>query len=178
MCSGANLGFDKSAFFEVGGYTNNLKIPSGDDEFLLFNIQRAFPGKVSFLKSKYAIVVSQTHTSLGAFVNQRIRWTSKWKYNKNIKLRLMAVLFFIDYSLFGLAIALTFLNELSLLLLISILFFRWFSNFLYISPIQRFTGNRNLVLPILVMQIIYPFHVFFMGVNSIFAHYTWKGRNY
>ena len=178
MCSGANLGFDKSAFFEVGGYTNNLMIPSGDDEFLLFNIQRAFPGKVSFLKSKYAIVVSQTHTSLGAFVNQRIRWTSKWKYNKNIKLRLMAVLFFIDYSLFGLAIALTFLNELSLLLLISILFFRWFSNFLYISPIQRFTGNRNLVLPILVMQIIYPFHVFFMGVNSIFGHYTWKGRNY
>ncbi len=35
MCNGANLAYEKSAFYEVGGFNNIDNIASGDD--MLFN---------------------------------------------------------------------------------------------------------------------------------------------
>src|SRR5690606_22127115 len=48
MCNGANLAFSKVAFEAVGGYEDNLHIPSGDDEFLLQKIYSCFPNEVFF----------------------------------------------------------------------------------------------------------------------------------
>lgn len=178
MCSGANLGFEKSAFFEVGGYTNNLNIPSGDDEFLLYSIQKKYAGQVAFLKNKSAIVLTKAHSKLAGFINQRIRWTSKWKHNKNLKLRLTAIMFFLDYSIFlsSLFYALAGVIPLEIYLLVFVV--RWLANLLFVLPIHRFLGHRKAILSLLLIQIIYPFHVLFMGVNSIFGRYTWKGRKY
>jgi len=178
MCSGANLGFDKASFFEVGGYTNNLEIPSGDDEFLLFNIQKKFPGSVSFLKNKSAVVITKTHTRLFGFINQRIRWTSKWKHNKNLKLRLVAILFFLDYLVFLTALLWTFAGYFPVTFLVASLALRWLANYFFVRPIQHFLGGKTSPFSVLLIQIIYPFHVIFMGVNSIFGSYTWKGRRY
>lgn len=178
MCSGANLGFDKSAFFEVGGYADNLNIPSGDDEFLQYHVYQKHPDKVSFLKSKSAIVVTSTHTLFSKFINQRIRWTSKWKYHKNFKLRVTAVLFFCDHLLFLGGLGLTLAGNLPVYIVPLILVLRWIASCIYLFPIQKFLGLLTNGWSLLLLQIIYPFHVLFMGLNSIFGRYTWKGRNY
>ncbi len=178
MCSGANLGFDKSAFFEVGGYENNLNIPSGDDEFLLYNIQRRFPGKTIFLKNRYAIVVTKTHARFSGFINQRIRWTSKWKYNKNLRLKLIAIWFFFDHFIFLLLLTLVLISAFPLTLFLIFMLVRGLSNLVYISPLQKFIGNNKWELSLFLIQIFYPFHVILMGVTSIFGRYTWKGRKY
>ena len=49
MCNGANLAFRKGTFFEVAGYTNNLHIPSGDDEFLMRKIFKLYPHGIQFV---------------------------------------------------------------------------------------------------------------------------------
>ncbi|MEO1253986.1 MAG: glycosyltransferase [Bacteroidota bacterium] len=178
MCSGANLGFKKKAFEAVGGYRNNLFIPSGDDEFLLFNIMKQFPHSTSFLKSEDAVVYTQAHSRLSSFVNQRVRWTSKWKYNKNWKVRLSAILFFFDYLFFYVALISGFLGTIDLRIIVSIIVLRYTSLSLFVSPVNRFLKGKSSVLPLMIFQIIYPLHVLFMGMNSIFGSYTWKGRKY
>lgn len=178
MCSGANLGFDKQAFFEVGGYANNIHIPSGDDEFLLFNIQKKYPSHTSFLKNKAAMVVTNTHTSIYKFMNQRIRWTSKWKYNKNPDLRWTAVLFFFEYVCFLWLSYETIAGHFSIVHYLILMTLHAIALAMYIVPIQRFMGLKTKWPALILLQIIYPFHVIFMGVNSIFGNYTWKGRKY
>ncbi|MEM0938584.1 MAG: glycosyltransferase [Bacteroidota bacterium] len=178
MCSGANLAFSKEAFFEVGGYTDNLQIPSGDDEFLLFNILKRYPGQAAFLKNNEALVVTPVHKTLVGFVNQRIRWISKWKHNKNPNLRLAAVLFFLDHLVWLVTIGYTILGGFHWILFSFLFLARWVSNVIYISPIHAFLNLRSPILSLLFIQIIYPFHILIMGVNSIFGGYTWKGRKY
>ena len=178
MCSGANLGFKKKAFEAVGGYVNNLFTPSGDDEFLLYNIMRKFPGTTRFLNDEQAVVSTSAHTKLTSFINQRIRWTSKWKYNKNWRVRLSAVLFFADYLIFYLLVGLTILGRLNPLILSAVFSARFLSMFLFVAPINRSLKGKSSFGPLLIFQIIYPLHVLFMGMNSIFGSYTWKGRKY
>ena len=178
MCSGANLAFRKEAFDEVGGYTNNLFVPSGDDEFLLFNIMRRFPHSAKFLKTEEAVVYTSAHSSLSSFINQRTRWTSKWKYNRNWKVRFGAVLFFFDYLFFFLAVILGVVGNLNGYLLLGVLLLRNISLIAFISPINKFLKGKSSFIPLVIFQIIYPMHVLFMGMNSIFGTYTWKGRKY
>ncbi|WP_420315671.1 glycosyltransferase [Ekhidna sp.] len=178
MCSGANLGFRKRAFEEVGGYSDNLFTPSGDDEFLLYNIMRRFPHSTRFMKTKNAVVTTPAHSKLSSFINQRIRWTSKWKYNKNPFVRLSAVLFFIDYLLFYVGIAGALFHEFNSLLIGSFIFLRFIAIWSFVGPVNSFLKGNNSFWPLLIFQIIYPLHVLFMGMNSIFGSYTWKGRKY
>ncbi len=178
ICSGANLGFKKWAFEEVRGYENNLFIPSGDDEFLLFNIMKKFPFSTYFLKVQDAIVYTSAHMTLSSFINQRIRWASKWKYNKNWKVRLSAVLFFFDYLFFYMTIIGGLSGLINFKFVLVILLLRCLSAFIFVFPVNRFLRGRSGVLSLIIFQIIYPLHVLFVGINSIFGSYTWKGRKY
>ncbi len=178
MCSGANLGFRKKAFEKVGGYTDNLFTPSGDDEFLLYNIMHAFPNSTLFLKNKDAVVNTPAHTKLRSFINQRVRWTSKWKFNKNWKVRLSAILFFLDYLVFYGAIVGSITGLLDPAFTLSVIALRFVSIYLFVAPINNFMKGKASFWPLLIFQIIYPLHVLFMGMNSIFGSYTWKGRKY
>lgn len=178
MCSGANLGFLKKAFLEVKGYENNIHIPSGDDEFLLYEIMKAFPYQAEFIKDKRCIVTTPTHNSLGKFWNQRTRWTSKWKHNRNWKLRSTAILFFLDYLLVILLILGAIFDVVSGFSVAILLILRFAADCFFLIPLNQFINNKSFLVPILTLQIIYPIHVLLMGVQSIFGGYTWKGRRY
>lgn len=178
MCSGANLGFRKEAFEEVGGYQGNIEIPSGDDEFLLYDIVKIYPGSGRFLKSVFGTVRTKTQPTFESFRNQRSRWTSKWKYNKNWKLRLTAVLFFMDYLLFLIAVVGTIFDHFSLAYLIILFVLRLAANFTLLKQVSNFLNHSNVFGPLLLLQLFYPFHVLVMGIRSLFGGYTWKGRSY
>ena len=178
MCSGANLGFKKEAFRRVGGYEGNINIPSGDDEFLLYDIMHAYPHSGKFLKTKEAIVETQTHHRLSSFLNQRSRWVSKWRFNRNPKLRLTAILFFIDYAVFLAGWFMTFNGYLEVGLMGLIFGMRYASNYLFMKLLGNSLNHNRVFWSLFWLQIFYPFHVLFMGVISIFGKYTWKGRKY
>ena len=177
-CSGANLGFRKSSFLQVGGYESNIQIASGDDEFLLYDIARSFPGGAIFMKSVKAIVKTGAHTSVTSFLNQRARWISKWKFNRNWKLRLLAPLFFADHVVFLMALAGVFAHWIPFPLFLAVFILRFLSNHFLISKTEKTSLLRRYTVPLLLIQIIYPLHVSIMGLLSIFGRYTWKGRRY
>ncbi len=77
MCNGANLLYRREAFEEVGGFSGNENVASGDDQFLMHRIHARYPGGLYFCMEQKAIVHTETQTSFRKFVSQRIRWASK-----------------------------------------------------------------------------------------------------
>jgi len=90
MCNGANLAYEKIAFNEVGGFSND-RFSSGDDVFLLLKIRKYFgDDAVRFLKNKDTIINTHPIKSLKDFIQQRTRWASK---NKGYDLKIIMVSF-------------------------------------------------------------------------------------
>lgn len=84
MGNGANLAFAKTAFDFVGGYESppGKTSASGDDMVLLAKFVARFPERVTFAKSSEAVVVTQPQRSIGAFIQQRWRWSAKTGLNQ------------------------------------------------------------------------------------------------
>ncbi|MBV6643535.1 MAG: glycosyltransferase [Cyclobacteriaceae bacterium] len=177
-CNGANIGYKRAIFQEVDGYVGNEKVPSGDDEFLMFKIFNKYPGTVRFLKSPDVVVRTPAKKTLLELINQRIRWSSKWKFHKSIYVSLTAITFFIDYAMLIAAVVLAMLGLIEFTTVASVLLLRWLTEYYYISNVVRFLGGKSRWFNFLAMQIIYPVFVIFLGIASIFGIYHWKGRAY
>ena len=94
MCNGANVGFRKNTFAEVGGYDGNEQVASGDDEFLMHKIFERYPRGVRFLKSRSASVRTEAMRTGRSFLQQRVRWASKWPHYRRKDVKLVAFLVF------------------------------------------------------------------------------------
>lgn len=178
MCNGANLSYSREAFLDVKGYEGNETIPSGDDEFLLQKLFRKFPGRVLFNKSQEAVVSTPAKQTFLELVQQRIRWSSKWRFHQSGFIRGSAILVFLDYLsvVFGAALLIT---HPPYTLWYGLLFFtRWFALYLFNRSVTRFLSSGNFFWASLAGEIIYPFFVIFLGLASIFGKYSWKGRHY
>ena len=176
MCNGANLAYRKTAIQKVGGYEDNNQIPSGDDEFLLQKIHEHFPDQVSFLKSSNAIVRTPSKSSVNQLINQRIRWTSKWKFHKSSFTRFTSIIAFGDFLL-GLAI-LPLAIFYSPSIVVIIILGRMISETIYLRKMMIFMQFRAPITHFILLNLIYPFYAVFLGLASIFGKYSWKGRKY
>ncbi len=177
-CNGANIGYKKEIFHEVDGYVGNEKVPSGDDEFLMFKVFNKYPGSVVFLKSPNVVVSTPAKKTLIDLVNQRIRWSSKWKFHKSTYVTATAITFFVDYAILIGAVVMAMLGLLEFTTVASVLLLRWLTEYYYVSNVVRFLGGKSRWFNFLAMQIIYPVFVIFLGIASIFGIYHWKGRAY
>jgi cellulose synthase/poly-beta-1,6-N-acetylglucosamine synthase-like glycosyltransferase len=171
MCNGANLSFRKEAFWQVKGYEGNDHIASGDDEFLMRKIQDKFPHSVQMAN---AIVVTQPQVSLKDFLDQRIRWASKWKGNPSITAKLLAA-FILLLQASWIFLFLSFLSDLSNTLLL-IVMTKLTVDLLFLWPVFRLMKIKFRPLPLLGLQFLYPFYVIFVGLLAPWKSYRWKDR--
>ncbi len=172
MCNGANLAFRKSAYEAVGGYAGNVHIPSGDDEFLMRKIVDAYSGSIRFMHTADATVSTRSQYTIGDFINQRIRWSGKWKYQR-VTSKTIAFLVF----LFNLAVlCIPFLFESYPYIVISLLLFKIVVEFYFLHKVSSFLQVRWNWLAFILLQFVYPFYVVFIGLVSHFQSFTWKGR--
>lgn len=176
MANGANMGFRKKAFLAVIGFEGNQDTASGDDVFLLHKIAKTYPDSVAFVKQAGAVVQTQAQPTIKAFIQQRIRWASKWKAYKDLFTKTTAVLvFLVSLALVVLPILVIF-KKISLFVWLNLLIIKLFFDFFFIRQISRFFENKlNLILFIL-LQVLYPFYVVFTALFSIQKTYYWKGR--
>ncbi|MBA4852245.1 glycosyltransferase [Emticicia sp. BO119] len=177
MCNGANLAYLKSVFYEVGGFSGNENLASGDDEFLMHKIATRFPDKVHFLKSQAVIVETQAHDSLKSFYYQRKRWASKWKYYDSFFTTVLAVFIFLaNFSLIVTAVSFGF-RQLDLTQLLIIFLLKFSAELLFLIFVLSFLGKKNLIWLIPFVQLMYPLYVTFFGlVTQGKNEYIWKGR--
>lgn len=174
MCNGANLAFRRETFLEVGGYTGNEQIPSGDDEFLMRKIAQRFPGSIRVANS---IAITQPQQSLKDFLYQRIRWAGKWRYNPSIGARLFAVfIFLVQASWIYFLLAPAVIDNMELRVALALGALKIVADLLFLIPVFRDLKIRFRILPFLGLQFLYPFYVIFIGLFAPWSGYQWKGR--
>jgi cellulose synthase/poly-beta-1,6-N-acetylglucosamine synthase-like glycosyltransferase len=175
-CNGANLAYEREAFYEVGGFQGIDDLASGDDELLLHKIAAKYKDKIGFLKHSDAIVYTQAKPTLGEFIQQRKRWASKstryknkliivlgvlvWLFNLSIVLNLFAGLFNLVYLQVGLA---------QLLLKIII-------EFAFLINVTRFAKRTKLLVLLPLLNVMHVVYIIYIGVAGNSGKYNWKGR--
>ena len=60
LANGANLAYKRDGFNAVNGFKSNENIASGDDVFLLHQINKAFPDTIHYIKSYEALVYTES----------------------------------------------------------------------------------------------------------------------
>ena len=176
MCNGANLSFRKKTFDEVNGYTGNEHIASGDDEFLMRKILAKYSKSISVLKQIENVVFTQPQTSLKDFIQQRLRWASKWKMNSSLTAKLFAVfIFIVQFSWLIFLITMIFdFHSLAL----SILFLKVTVDLLFLSTVCRSLKMRFHPMAFIALQFLYPVYVLYIGIFSQIKSYQWKERTF
>jgi cellulose synthase/poly-beta-1,6-N-acetylglucosamine synthase-like glycosyltransferase len=188
MCNGANLAYERSAFYEVGGFAGIDHIASGDDMLLMHKIYHRYPQRVLFLKSKNAIVHTEPVHTVKEFFNQRIRWASKAdKYDDKRIFWVLVLVYVFNVMLLALPIVniiwpcqypipntqyhITGFQSWLILLLLKTLIELYF-----LYPVAKFFGKTVILWWFPVAQ---PFHIIYTvvaGWLGKFGSYQWKGR--
>jgi len=176
MCNGANLCYHKAIFSKVNGFEGSTKIASGDDVFLLEKIHHLFPHKTLFLKSTDSTVQTSAENNLKSFFNQQIRWASKTKaYKSNFAKLIGVIIFLLNFLLVSLLIT-TIIKPFIWKYLLVVFFLKLCIDFILIYKTSLFLKTQKKIKYYLIISLLYPFFVVFIGVTSFFKNYEWKGR--
>jgi cellulose synthase/poly-beta-1,6-N-acetylglucosamine synthase-like glycosyltransferase len=175
-CNGANLAYERAAFYEVGGFQGIDDLASGDDELLLHKMAARYGKKIGFLKNYEAVVFTQAKPTLASFIQQRKRWASKstryknksiivlgvivWLFNLSIVLNVLAGFFNIDFLVLALV---------QLLLKIAV-------ECIFLWDVTKFARKRELLSLLPVLNLMHIVYLIFIGVAGNSGRYNWKGR--
>ncbi len=178
LANGANMLFAKSRFLDVGGYSSNSNIPSGDDVFLLANISQDPRSIISFRKEKEAIVETQMARSFGEFMNQRIRWAGKTRHSAGSRSQRITWILLTSYFAFFLVpiIGLGYRLDYVWLVLASAWLIKYLADLIFFKDILTFFDQKQLMRYVGLAGIVHPFYVVTVAVLSIFLPYKWKSR--
>lgn len=165
MCNAANLAFTKKAWLE-SQKDLHAEEQSGDDIFLLQSIKKR-KGIVRFLRSEFAFVETRPSETVKSFIKQRRRWASKSTSYADWHIIITAVLilsaslldlFLMVYSIF---------NPQYFILLLLFFCFKYLLDTLLLINVRHFFKLKKIFLMSLILSVIYPFYIVFVGVSSI-----------
>jgi cellulose synthase/poly-beta-1,6-N-acetylglucosamine synthase-like glycosyltransferase len=178
LANGANMGFSKQVFNELGAYTQFPKKASGDDMFLLHHFHHHHPKSIRFLKTLSAVVVTQPEYAIKSLLRQRIRWASKNNAYKEMNINFsLSVLFMVSLTIIILGVlsiikASIFFPGFCVLYILKI-----FSDYLLQREAIRFFNKRTLAKYFFLSQNIHTIYIAWVGIMaSLFPFYYWKGR--
>ncbi|KXX71778.1 hypothetical protein AVL50_03060 [Flammeovirga sp. SJP92] len=178
MCNAANLAFQREAFLHQNNYEKHIHIPTGDDEFLMHQIAAEDPSKIRFIKNSKAIVQTPPPEGFSSFIQQRIRWASKWRHYDNKSPQLSAIfIFLLHFSFIGSLASVTFFSG-NWLILLSGLAVRLLIELYFNKIMLKWQGDHRLVKWIPLVSLLYPFYAFSIGLLATFSKYSWKNRKY
>jgi cellulose synthase/poly-beta-1,6-N-acetylglucosamine synthase-like glycosyltransferase len=176
MCNGANLAYERKAFFEVNGFTGIDHISSGDDMLLMQKIAERFPGRISYLLSKDVIVTTQPAKTWKEFFSQRIRWASKATNYNEIKIfSTLFLVYFFNCALLALFIT-GFWMPLLWMGLVSILVIKTTIELIFLSPVAKFFNEQKLLTSFPFFQPLHIIYTVIAGWLGVFGSFEWKGR--
>lgn len=175
-CNGANLAYERKAFFEVGGFTGIDDLASGDDELLLHKMAALYGNKIGFLKNTDAIVYTHAKPNLSEFIQQRKRWASKsTRYKDKFVIVLGVSIWLFNVSLL-LNAALALFFPYSLIFLVFQLCFKIGLEAIFLAQITNFFRRTQLLALLPVVSLLHIIYIVYIGVAGNAGKYTWKDR--
>lgn len=177
ICNAANIAYRKKAFEEVGGFTYQMSLSSGDDELLMQKIHRDTDYKIKFALDKNAIVSTETNPSIKDFYHQRKRWASKGLFYGDHLLLLKLILIFLFYlSLVVQPILGIFLTtEFFFTFLISFIL-KISTEYLLLKKGTTLLFDSKILKPFLITEILQVPYILVSGFMGMFGNLVWKDR--
>lgn len=171
------MGFRKSVFNEVGGYSNLLRFSSGDDDLLIQKIAKDTNYEVKFNFSKDALVSTLPNPDLRSFSNQRKRWASKSLFykNKNIVLQL-ATIFLFYLGIVAQPILGIFVNTIFFYTFILSLVVKFIFEYLILTKGVGILLDKISIPVYFIAQIFHVPYIIFSSISGAFGKFTWKER--
>lgn len=177
-CNGANLAYEKDAFFEVGGFTGIDDLASGDDELLLHKMAAIYDRKIGFLKSLDATVYTHAKPTLREFIQQRKRWASKTtKYKDKVVMILGASIWLFNVSmLLNALLAIIFPYGESIYFLALQLLIKVFVEMIFLASVTKFFRRKALLFLLPILNPLHILYFVYIGIAGNSGKYDWKGR--
>lgn len=177
MCNGANLAYEKKAFYEVNGFRGIDNIASGDDMLLMHKISKQFPNRTGYLFNQNSIVHTQPADSWKSFINQRIRWASKANsYDDKRIFYVLLLVYFFNVFLLVLLVVSFFIPSFFLYWLL-LLLVKTTVELYFLFPVATFFNQRRLLWWFPLMQPVHIVYTVVAGWLGKFGKYEWKGRS-
>jgi cellulose synthase/poly-beta-1,6-N-acetylglucosamine synthase-like glycosyltransferase len=178
LANGANMGFSKQVFNDLGGYAQFPNKASGDDMFLLHHFHQHYPKSIQFLKTLSAVVVTQPEHSIKSLLRQRIRWASKNNAYKEMNINFsLSVLFIVSLTIVILGVLCIIQTSIFFPMFCVLYIFKIFSDYLLQREAIRFFNKRKLEKYFFLSQNIHTLYIAWVGIMaSLFPVYRWKGR--
>jgi len=177
ICNAANIAYRKKVFEEVGGFTFQMSLSSGDDELLMQKIHRDSDYQIKFALDKRSIVSTDANPSVKDFYHQRKRWASKGLFYGDHLLLIKLILIFLFYlsliiqPILGVVLSfkffLTFIGSFLIKLFIEYLVLRKGTGLLFDSKILK---------PFLITEILQVPYILVSGFMGMFGNLVWKDR--
>ncbi len=178
MLNAASMGFKKSFYLDVMNELLSTPTPSGDDIFLLSACKRNYTNGFCYISDPSILVNTPAKSTLRDFLSQRIRWASKTAYYKDPLIKRVALLVgFTHLALLLGAIGIFFFNGI-IYPFLSLLILKLIIDFLLLYRYLRGIQQLYLLNYFLIVEILLPFYIIFVGISSQFVKYTWKDRSY
>lgn len=173
MCNGANIMTSKQIYNKYLTESNSERYISGDDVFYLdYLIRNKF--RITYANSSEAMVETHAEMELRSFIQQRLRWSSKIKYYKNIKMILPSILF----SLWSVSLIFTLclLFWYPLWMVLICIGIKFIIDYIVVYTHYKKFDRQFLKFDYLTLALSYPFYVISIGILSFFKTFTWKNR--
>ncbi len=177
-CNGANLAYEREAFFEVGGFKGIDDLASGDDELLLHKMAALYEGKIGFLKNNDAVVYTHAKPTLGEFIQQRKRWASKsTRYkDKSVIILGVSIWLFNLSMILNTLLAIAFYESISLYFLLFQLALKIVLEFIFLNRITSFFKRKQLLVLLPIVSILHILYIVYIGIAGNSGKYKWKDR--
>lgn len=176
MANGANLAFTKRLFRDLDGYRGNRNTSSGDDIFLLQKAVAQNRKQIGVTSKIETSVDTNLPTSFGSWMNQRIRWGSKFRWNGSLANTLVALLVAgINLFVVGL-VGFTLYDRRWWIYLATIWVAKSIVDIIFSELFESELNRRSGFVERLILVIINPFLFVLTILLSVFYRPKWKGR--
>jgi len=172
MGVGRNLAYTREDFFNANGYTNHIKIPSGDDD--LFINQIATKKNTAICFSKESFTESIPKTKYRDWYKQKRRHISTAKYYK-LKHKILLSIIYITNFLFWLLAITLFVNSHYLLIVIGLFLLRLITQYVIIDFSAKKLNERDILILLPFLEIFLIINQFIIFINNLISKPThWK----
>jgi cellulose synthase/poly-beta-1,6-N-acetylglucosamine synthase-like glycosyltransferase len=176
MCNAANMGYDRDIYLEFLEEKKSALPLSGDDVLFLLWLKKKYPDKTGFIKSLASLVETTPAGSLREFIDQRLRWTSKSRYYRDIMIIAPALIIYItSLSLFVL-LAGTFFSGLLMKGFVFLFLLKCLTDLVLMFIITRYYRSTYLLIIFFPLEMIYFIYISIIGFAGNLAAFRWKGR--
>lgn len=178
MCNGANLAYERSAFYAVEGFTGIDQLASGDDMLLMQKIAEKYPTQIGFVKNQEATVFTSAKPDWKSFIQQRLRWASKSaSYQEKQVTLILALVFLFCCSMvisallipvWGIPLLWVFLGQLAI---------KTITDYFFLKQMAQYFGRVDLMKHFFSAQFIHIGYIVIIGfLANMKKEYQWKGR--